>query len=187
MELRGSVLLELSAHGISRTWIFCRRPLPATLNHIKSEFRAPLTRPHRSRARTNDTACVLGQEATACGSDTVNKTPRLCLLAMPSHPNQRIPHYRLQARRRCVWSSPRVAEGPGGYVLMTRNSHCYSLLTLVPADARFEVLGSPYSILSVTLSASQRLYTRRGTLVSVAGKVENVRLFFAQPPSAICC
>ncbi|KAK4247482.1 mitochondrial biogenesis AIM24-domain-containing protein [Corynascus novoguineensis] len=43
------------------------------------------------------------------------------------------------------------------------------------ADARFEVLGSPYSILSVTLSASQRLYTRRGTLVSVAGKVENAQ------------
>ncbi|KAL2115256.1 hypothetical protein VTJ04DRAFT_10919 [Mycothermus thermophilus] len=44
-----------------------------------------------------------------------------------------------------------------------------------PADARFEVLGSPYSLLSVTLSASQRLYTRRGTLVSVAGEVENVQ------------
>ncbi|KAL2179654.1 mitochondrial biogenesis AIM24-domain-containing protein [Thermothelomyces heterothallicus CBS 202.75] len=43
------------------------------------------------------------------------------------------------------------------------------------ADARFEVLGSPYSLLSVTLSASQRLYTRRGTLVSVAGKVENAQ------------
>ena len=42
-------------------------------------------------------------------------------------------------------------------------------------DARFEVLGSPHSLLSVTLSPSQRLYTRRGTLVSVAGKVENVR------------
>ncbi|KAL2261873.1 hypothetical protein VTK26DRAFT_3105 [Humicola hyalothermophila] len=43
------------------------------------------------------------------------------------------------------------------------------------ADARFEVIGSPYSLLSVTLSASQRLYTRRGTLVSVAGKVENAQ------------
>ncbi|KAL1901011.1 Altered inheritance of mitochondria protein 24, mitochondrial [Sporothrix stenoceras] len=41
------------------------------------------------------------------------------------------------------------------------------------ADARFEVLGSPYSLLSVSLSASQNLYTRRGTLVSVAGKVDN--------------
>ncbi|KAL2267992.1 hypothetical protein VTJ83DRAFT_2838 [Remersonia thermophila] len=44
-----------------------------------------------------------------------------------------------------------------------------------PADAQFEILGSPYSLLSVTLSASQRLYTRRGTLVSVAGQVENAQ------------
>ncbi|POS77625.1 hypothetical protein DHEL01_v203989 [Diaporthe helianthi] len=44
-----------------------------------------------------------------------------------------------------------------------------------PADAGFEVLGSPYSLLSVTLSASQQLYTRRGTLVTVAGKAENTQ------------
>ncbi|KAI1826630.1 mitochondrial biogenesis AIM24-domain-containing protein [Xylaria intraflava] len=43
------------------------------------------------------------------------------------------------------------------------------------ADARFEVLGTPYSLLSVTLSASQRLYTRRGTLVAVSGKPENAQ------------
>ncbi|KAL2210798.1 hypothetical protein CC79DRAFT_533339 [Sarocladium strictum] len=43
------------------------------------------------------------------------------------------------------------------------------------ADARFEVLGSPYSMLSVTLSASQKLYTRRGTLVGVAGKPETAQ------------
>lgn len=41
-------------------------------------------------------------------------------------------------------------------------------------DARFEVLGGPNSLLSVSLSASQNLYTRRGTLVGVGGKVENV-------------
>lgn len=41
-------------------------------------------------------------------------------------------------------------------------------------DARFEVIGSPYSLLSVSLSASQRLYTRRGTLVAVAGNPDNV-------------
>ncbi|KAK7532805.1 putative mitochondrial protein Fmp26 [Phyllosticta citribraziliensis] len=40
-------------------------------------------------------------------------------------------------------------------------------------DARFEVLGAPYSLLSVSLSASQNLYTRRGTLVAVNGKAEN--------------
>ncbi|KAJ8120303.1 hypothetical protein ONZ43_g2954 [Nemania bipapillata] len=44
------------------------------------------------------------------------------------------------------------------------------------ADARFEVLGTSYSLLSVTLSASQRLYTRRGTLVAVSGKAQNHRL-----------
>ncbi|TVY93614.1 Altered inheritance of mitochondria protein, mitochondrial [Lachnellula willkommii] len=43
------------------------------------------------------------------------------------------------------------------------------------ADARFEVLGAPYSLLSVSLSASQQLYTRRGTLVGVSGKTENAQ------------
>ncbi|KAH9905704.1 mitochondrial biogenesis AIM24-domain-containing protein [Xylariomycetidae sp. FL2044] len=43
------------------------------------------------------------------------------------------------------------------------------------ADARFEVLGAPYSLLSVSLSASQRLYTRRGTLVAVSGKPQNAQ------------
>ncbi|KAI9670072.1 MAG: Altered inheritance of mitochondria protein 24, mitochondrial [Trizodia sp. TS-e1964] len=42
------------------------------------------------------------------------------------------------------------------------------------SDAQFEVLGSPYSLLSVSLSASQKLYTRRGTLVGLNGKAENV-------------
>ena len=41
-------------------------------------------------------------------------------------------------------------------------------------DAKFEVLGGPNSILSVSLSASQNLYTRRGTLIGVGGKAENV-------------
>ena len=42
-------------------------------------------------------------------------------------------------------------------------------------DAKFEVLGTPNSLLSVTLSASQNLYTRRGTLVGMSGKADNVR------------
>ncbi|KAK2784630.1 Altered inheritance of mitochondria protein 24, mitochondrial [Emmonsiellopsis sp. PD_33] len=41
-------------------------------------------------------------------------------------------------------------------------------------DARFEILGAPYSLLSVSLSASQNLYTRRGTLVGLSGKADNV-------------
>ncbi|KXT00874.1 hypothetical protein AC578_970 [Pseudocercospora eumusae] len=42
-----------------------------------------------------------------------------------------------------------------------------------PADARFEVLGSPFSLLSASISASQNLYTRKGTLVGFNGKAEN--------------
>jgi hypothetical protein len=49
-----------------------------------------------------------------------------------------------------------------------------SINTLTPLDARFEVLGTPYSLLSVSLSASQKLFTRKGTLVGVSGKAENV-------------
>ncbi|KAJ5779750.1 Mitochondrial biogenesis protein AIM24 [Penicillium paradoxum] len=41
-------------------------------------------------------------------------------------------------------------------------------------DARFDVVGAPYSLLSVSLSASQKLYTRRGTLVGLSGKPDNV-------------
>ncbi|KAF4989418.1 hypothetical protein FGRMN_9143 [Fusarium graminum] len=61
-------------------------------------------------------------------------------------------------------------EGPN-----VRGDAFGALETRDPADARFEVLGSPYSLLSVTLSASQKLYTRRGTLVAVAGKPENAQ------------
>jgi hypothetical protein len=41
-------------------------------------------------------------------------------------------------------------------------------------DAKFDVIGAPYSMLSVSLSASQNLYTRRGTLVGLSGKADNV-------------
>jgi uncharacterized protein (AIM24 family) len=41
------------------------------------------------------------------------------------------------------------------------------------ADARFEVVGSPFSLLSVSLAASQQLYTRRGTLVGLSGNAEH--------------
>ncbi|KAF2025426.1 hypothetical protein EK21DRAFT_76481 [Setomelanomma holmii] len=50
-------------------------------------------------------------------------------------------------------------------------------------DARFDVIGTPFSLLSVTLSASQTLYTRRGTLVGLSGKSENTlsTLSFLEP------
>ncbi|MCJ1224125.1 Altered inheritance of mitochondria protein 24, mitochondrial [Toensbergia leucococca] len=42
-------------------------------------------------------------------------------------------------------------------------------------DTKFEVLGSsPYSLLSISLSASQPFFARRGTLVGLGGKAENV-------------
>ncbi|KAK5082024.1 Altered inheritance of mitochondria protein 24, mitochondrial [Lithohypha guttulata] len=44
----------------------------------------------------------------------------------------------------------------------------------VQLDATFEVLGSPYSMLSVTLSPSQPLHTRRGTLTGLSGDPSNV-------------
>ncbi|KAI0018202.1 mitochondrial biogenesis AIM24-domain-containing protein [Xylariomycetidae sp. FL0641] len=62
--------------------------------------------------------------------------------------------------------SPRLAADPFGTP--------FDASTNV-ADARFEVLGSPYSLLSVSLSASQKLYTRRGTLVAVSGKPHNAQ------------
>ena len=49
------------------------------------------------------------------------------------------------------------------------------LISKSTADAQFHVVGAPYSLLSVSLSASQNLYTRRGTLVGLSGKADNVR------------
>lgn len=55
------------------------------------------------------------------------------------------------------------------------------LILLIPrangwySDARFEVLGSPFSLLSASISASQNLYTRKGTLVGFNGTPENVK------------
>ncbi|OTA39770.1 hypothetical protein BTJ68_00468 [Hortaea werneckii EXF-2000] len=45
--------------------------------------------------------------------------------------------------------------------------------TAAPPDARFEVLGTHSSLLSASLSASQNLYTRKGTLVGFNGIPEN--------------
>ena len=42
-------------------------------------------------------------------------------------------------------------------------------------DVKFEVIGSPFSLLSVSLSVSQNLYIRKGSLFGVGGKAENVR------------
>lgn len=50
----------------------------------------------------------------------------------------------------------------------------YIHVTKPVVDARFEVLSSPFSLLSASISASQNLYTRKGTLVGFNGKPENV-------------
>ncbi|KAF1818028.1 uncharacterized protein K489DRAFT_328392 [Dissoconium aciculare CBS 342.82] len=42
-----------------------------------------------------------------------------------------------------------------------------------PSDARFEVLGGSFSLLSASISASQHLYTRKGSLVGFNGKPDN--------------
>jgi hypothetical protein len=42
-----------------------------------------------------------------------------------------------------------------------------------PAETQFEVLGTPYSLLSVALPASSNLYTRRGTLLGLNGDPSN--------------
>ncbi|KAL8832402.1 MAG: hypothetical protein Q9191_000274 [Dirinaria sp. TL-2023a] len=41
------------------------------------------------------------------------------------------------------------------------------------SDATFSIIASPDPLLSVSLSPSHNLYTRRGTLVGVSGKTEN--------------
>jgi uncharacterized protein (AIM24 family) len=65
------------------------------------------------------------------------------------------------------------------YSLSIREDH----VTDVYVDAKFEVIGTPFSLLSVSLSASQTLYTRRGTLVGLSGKSENTlsTLSFLEP------
>jgi uncharacterized protein (AIM24 family) len=46
---------------------------------------------------------------------------------------------------------------------------CYCVYTSDKStDATFEILGAPYSLLSATLSPSQSLFTRRGTLVGLS-------------------
>ena len=45
-------------------------------------------------------------------------------------------------------------------------------------EPKFEVVGNVCSLLNVTIPASWPLYTRRGTLVSIRGQIENVPHIF---------
>ncbi|KAF2445364.1 hypothetical protein P171DRAFT_484056 [Karstenula rhodostoma CBS 690.94] len=68
-------------------------------------------------------------------------------------------------------------------VLDQRVSVSPSAAPALSPDARFEVVGSPFSLLSVSLAASQQLYTRRGSLVGFSGNPENAlsSLSFLEP------
>lgn len=79
-----------------------------------------------------------------------------------------------------------TTRDPAGMYYRQLESWMGNKLTWSYIDARFEVLGAPYSLLSVTLSASQKLYTRRGTLVAVAGKPENVGYKVIRSARVIC-
>jgi hypothetical protein len=72
-----------------------------------------------------------------------------------------------------VASTSSVAQSPGSYENQI-SINSFPLIPLNFTDARFDIIGSPYSMLSVSLSASQHLYTRRGTLVGLSGKSDNV-------------
>jgi hypothetical protein len=101
-------------------------------------------------------------------------------------PMRILPASRLQRRAIQISATP-TAESPiiAGDVINSsidpsldpagRPSMIFSFINMLKLlDARFEVLGAPYSLLSVSLSASQKLFTRKGTLVGVGGKAENV-------------
>lgn len=79
-------------------------------------------------------------------------------------------------RRPCILQ---VREKPRN----NRQKHAKKTFAHHTSDARFEVIGTPFSLLSVSLSASQTLYTRRGTLVGLSGKSENTlsTLSFLEP------
>ncbi|KAG2024336.1 hypothetical protein GB937_003991 [Aspergillus fischeri] len=78
---------------------------------------------------------------------------------------------------RCVQIRAAPSERPGavnGDQLAIIDTPSSAESAAFETDARFEVIGAPYSLLSVSLSASQNLYTRRGTLVGLSGKADNV-------------
>ncbi|OQD74593.1 hypothetical protein PENDEC_c010G02184 [Penicillium decumbens] len=78
---------------------------------------------------------------------------------------------RVHRQTRCVQIRATSSEEPAnGANLPLANTPS----SVESRDARFDVIGAPYSLLSVSLSASQNLYTRRGTLVGLSGKADNV-------------
>ncbi|KAI4091807.1 MAG: hypothetical protein LQ344_003911 [Seirophora lacunosa] len=118
-----------------------------------------------------------------------------CTRRLPQSRAQWLPRYRIRylhistttvnADRTIVAEPANTANAttPG---LITRSSGSgHGVPTNEVIDARFEVSDSPLPLLNVSLSASQKLYTRRGTLVGVGGKAENVSLLAAVSPEIL--
>ncbi|KAF2759907.1 hypothetical protein EJ05DRAFT_509588 [Pseudovirgaria hyperparasitica] len=94
---------------------------------------------------------------SSCALGTAERRPIL------SHPSS------IGRRYIQITDSPATRQSPEPEL----PSQPYQLSPEPGPDARFEVLGAPYSLLSVQLSASQNLYTQRGTLIAVTGQAEN--------------
>lgn len=107
-----------------------------------------------------------------------HKTSRLNLKSLPKPPSV-IRSYQLHISSQPYHVSDVDANPPSksavaaapGLLFHDRTFKTHSDLY---SDAKFEVIGSPFSLLSVSLSASQNVYTRRGTLAAIGGRFENV-------------
>lgn len=85
----------------------------------------------------------------------------------------RRPMRRISIQATPASSSPTIDSADAAVTSLNTPSINNSSPSSTAPDARFEVLGTTSSLLSVSLSASQNLYTRRGTLVGVSGSPDN--------------
>ena len=97
---------------------------------------------------------------------------RLWSSSIPSHKSLSSPNHLLRSRSLHIQNTPSSSAATSETAAGSTAPLTTPTLSISP-DARFEVLGSSSSLLSVSLSASQNLYTRRGTLVGASGSPEN--------------
>jgi uncharacterized protein (AIM24 family) len=71
----------------------------------------------------------------------------------------------------CCWKQVRICVKSWSVPL--KHLPAKNTFLTYPPDATFEILGSPYSLLSVSLSPSQDLHTRRGSLVGFSGSPDS--------------
>jgi len=134
---------------------------------------------------------VQGQSTAMPCSDSDSRTTAGCTFLRRHTPApRRRPRHRLRLREMISESSVRlfrlqvcdyswnggVAEELFG---LRQKLICLKCVSLGSPDTKFEVLGSPSSLLSISLSPSQELYTRRGTLTGVSGRLETVSFLSA--------